>query len=386
MKLEGIRVLDFSLFLPGPLLTQMMADQGAEVIKIESLGEGEPNRHIGLKRDGVTVYFANTHRGKKSLTLNLKEPEAIEIVMRLAEHTDVIVEGFRPGVAKRLGIDYDAVRRRAPGIVYASLSAFGQTGPYVQRPAHDPAVQGLIGAISVNQGQDGKPTLSGVQIADMLNATMSLSGIMMALYRREKTAKGDFLDMAMMDCVIAAMPNNMGTMFAEDRAPIPKHERTWGGYAMMSVYETKDGKHIVLGGAEEKFARNLLVALGREDLIALCAGEPGPGQDPARAFFRDVFKTKTRDEWSDWFDGRDICYGPVNDLKEALEDPQLLHREMVLTDDRGWRHLGIPIKFQDEPGRVDFECPGHGAQTEEIIARLGYEAAAIKVLREKGVC
>ncbi len=280
MKLEGLRVIDLSLFLPGPMLTQIMADHGAEVIKVETVDGGEPSRNIGLKRDGVSVWFANTHRGKKSLTLNLKTAEGVEILMRLAERADVLVEAFRPGVVDRLGIGYRAVAKRAPKIVYASIAAFGQTGPYVQRPAHDLAVEALAGVLSVNLGHDDRPFNPGLQGADMLASSTALVGILMALYRRHETGRGDYLDIAMMDSLIAAMPNNLGPVFAEGRAPVAKHERSWGGYAMFRPYETKDGRWIVLGGVEMKFTTNLLVALDRPDLIALCALPPGPVQDP----------------------------------------------------------------------------------------------------------
>ena len=384
MKLEGVKVLDLSMFLPGPLMTQMMADHGAEVIRIEP-SAGEPNREIGLKRDGVTVYFANTHRGKQSLTLNLKQPEAVEIVHRLAKDADVVVEGFRPGVAERLGVGPKKLREINPGLVYASLSAFGQDGPYRDRPAHDPSVQALVGTMWANEGLDGKPTLAGVQAADMLNCTMALSGVLMALLRRATTGEGDYLDIAMMDSVIACMPNNMGPMFAEDRAPVIKEERVGGGYAMMSVYETKDGKFVCMGGAEIKFAKNLMTHFGRPDLVDICALEPGKAQDPARDFLRATFLTKTRDEWDAELSGMDICFGPVMDLKEGLQDPQLLHREMVITDDKGWKHLGIPMKFQDEPGRIDFEAPSLGRDNESIAGSVGFSADEVAAMKEKGV-
>lgn len=385
MKLDGVRVIDLSLFLPGPMLTQTMADHGAEVIKVETVDRGEPSRDIGLKRDGVSVWFVNTHRGKKSLTLNLKTEQGVEILMRLAARADVLVEAFRPGVVDRLGIGYAAVSARAPRIVYASISAFGQTGPYAQRPAHDLAVEALAGVLSVNLGHDDRPFNPGLQGADMLASTTALVGILMALHRRHATGRGDYLDIAMMDSLIASMPNNLGPVFAEGRAPVAKHERSWGGYAMFRPYETKDGRWIVLGGVEIKFTANLLQALGRLDLIELCALPPGPGQDPVKAFFTATFKTKTRDEWVEWFDGRDICFGPVNSLREAFDDPQVTARGMRLVDDRGWEHVGTPIKFADEPAQLCFEAPAHGAHAEEIIRDLGFDDAERRAMKQKGV-
>ena len=385
MKLEGIRVLDLSMFLPGPLLTQLMADHGAEVIKIEPVDEGEPNREIGAKREGVTVFFANTHRNKQSLALNLKTDEGREIFLRLAGKADVVIEAFRPGVAQRLGVDYPAVSARSPGIVYCSISAWGQYGPYVKMAAHDLTCEAIAGILSVNLGPDGKPAIPGLANADMLSCTLGLSGVLMALLRRRDTGKGDFVDLAMLDSLIACMPNNFGPPMAEKRPPVAKEERSWGGNAMYGIYETKDDRHIVLGAAEIKFATNLLTALGRPELIALCKLPPGKGQEPVREFFRATFRSKTQAEWVAWFAGRDIAFAPVKDLRQALDDPQARAREMVVVDHRGWEHIGNPIKFRNEPAQLRFDLPAHGQHSEEIIRGLGYDERQLQALRQRGV-
>ena len=236
MKLKGIRVLDLSLFLPGPMITQIMADHGADVIKLEPLNGGEPNREIGPKRNGVSVYFSNTHRGKRSIQLNLKTKAGQEIAQRLSTQVDVIVESFRPGVTERLGIDFETVKIINPQIVYASISAFGQTGPYAKKPAHDLAIQAYSGLISTNLGFDGKPAMPGVQSADMLSSLMGLSGILMALLRREESGQGDHIDLAMMDTLISCIPNNLGSVLAHQSAHKVAHERLWGGHAIYNIY------------------------------------------------------------------------------------------------------------------------------------------------------
>ena len=385
MKLEGIRVLDLSLFLPGPLMTQFMADHGAEVIKVESIHEGEPNRGIGDKRDGVSVYFSNTHRGKKSLALNLKDPAGVEVLLRLAEKSDVFVEAFRPGVVDRLGIGYKQVSARAPKIVYASISAFGQSGPYSGLATHDLGTEAMAGVLSLNRGQDGKPAIPGIANADMLSSMMCLSGVLMALYRRKETGKGDYLDIAMADSLVACMPNNLGTAMAHRRQPDLSEERSLGGNAMYGIYETRDGDFVVLGAAEIKFATNLLTALGRPDLIDLCKLPPGRGQDPVREFFRATFRTKTKAEWVEWFKGRDIAFAPVRTLPEMLEDPHFKARGMVLKDERGWDHIGVPIQFQGEPGSASFRTPAHGEHSSQILRGLGYGDAEIERFRMGGV-
>jgi len=385
MKLEGLRVVDLSRFLPGPLTTQFMADHGAEVIKVESIDEGEPTREIGAKRDGVSVYFVNTQRGKQSLALNLKDPAGVEVLMRLAERADVLVESFRPGVAGRLGIGYAQVAKRAPRIVYASIAAFGQTGPYRDLATHDLGTEAMTGVLSLNRGGDGRPAIPALANADMLVATMTLAGVLMALLRRQQTGEGDYLDMAMADCLLACLPNNMGVAMTERRQPDPGSERTLGGNALYNLYETKDGDFVVLGGQELKFARNLLEPLGRSDLVELCKLPPGPGQDPVRAFLRETFRTKTKAEWVEWFRGRDIAFAPMRTLPEALEDAHFKARGMVLKDARGWDHLGIPIAFRDEPGRVRFDAPGHGQHSSAILRGLGYAEGEIEQLESRGV-
>jgi crotonobetainyl-CoA:carnitine CoA-transferase CaiB-like acyl-CoA transferase len=384
MKLEGIRVVDLSLFLPGPAMTQVMADHGADVIKVEP-HEGEPNRRIGPERDGVSVYFANTHRGKKSLALDLKSPAGVEALLRLAETADLLVESFRPGVVDRLGVGYGAVSARAPGIVYVSISAFGQTGPYRDVPAHDLAVEAMSGVLSVNLGWDDRPWAPAIACADMLASNMALSGVLMALLRRQTTGRGDYLDIAMMDALIASLPNGYGLAMTDRRQPVAKHERTWGGNALYRIYETRDGKFVALGGAELKFATNLLTALGRPDLIPLCQLPPGPAQDPVRDFLTEAFLTKSQAEWVQWMAGKDIAFAPVKSLREGLDDPQTRHRAMLVEDQRGWEHLGIPIKFADEPGSIRFDPPAHGEHSEEILRGLGYSDAELAAMKADGV-
>jgi crotonobetainyl-CoA:carnitine CoA-transferase CaiB-like acyl-CoA transferase len=384
MKLEGIQVLDLSLFLPGPLLTQMMADQGAEVIKLEPRGSGEPNRSIGQKRDGVSVYFANTHRGKRSVQLNLKTPAGLEMAMKLAAEADVIVEAFRPGVINRLGLGYEAVKAVNPNVVYISLSAFGQDGPYVRKPAHDLATEAYAGVLSTNLGFDGKPAMPAIPAADMLAATMGLSAVLMALLRRKDTGRGDYIDLAMMDSLMACLPNSMGSVFADREAPSVKQERIWGGNAMYNIYQTADQKFIVLGASEIHFAENLLRKFDRLDLLPLCAQPPGPSQEPVREFFCETFQSQSQDYWVQWFEDVDAAFAPVNSLRQGADNEQVRYRQMIVVDEYGREHIGIPMKFLDEPGQVHFAVPELGQHNTEIARRLGYSENQIRQLQESG--
>jgi len=385
MKLEGLRVLDLSLFLPGPLLTQMMADHGAEVIKLEPIGAGEPNREIGPKRDGMTVYFANTHRNKKSIQLNLKTKEGRKAALELAATCDVMIEAFRPGVVTRLGVGYEAVRAVNPGIVYCSMSAWGQDGPYAQKPAHDLACEAIAGILSINQGSDKKPAIPGIAGADMLSSMMTLSALLMALYRRTTTGVGDYIDISMADSLIAAVPNNMGSVFADKTPPVLSNERALGGYAMYQIYETLDERHIALGGSEIHFAEAILNKLGRPDLLDLCKSPPGPQQDLVKQFLTETFKGKEQSYWVEQFEGVNAAFAPVKNLREAADDIQLRHREMIVEDSNGLEHIGIPMKFLEEPGELKFKYAEAGQHTREILSQLGYSISEQDAMRDGGV-
>lgn len=367
MKLAGLRVVDLSVFLPGPYLSLALADHGAEVIKVEQPGEGDPGRHIGLTDGPSTVFFRNLNRGKKSVVLNLKDAGDREKLLTLTDRADVFLEAFRPGVAKRLGFDYPTLAARNPRLVYCSLSAFGQDGPYRDRPAHDLAVEALSGILSINLGNDDRPAMPGIVAADMLTSLQGLAGVMMALYRREKTGRGDYIDMAMHDVTLAAVPNGLGPTLAAARQPVPKDERSWGGSAFYRLYETKDGRHLALGGQELKFVRNLLGVLGRPDFVALCEEGPGPHQRPLMTFLEDVFRQQTLAHWIEWFKPLDVCFAPVNTLPEALADPHAAFRNTVLADSSGRRHIAPAIRFLNEPANPSLVEPMLGEHNRELF-------------------
>jgi crotonobetainyl-CoA:carnitine CoA-transferase CaiB-like acyl-CoA transferase len=254
--------------------------------------------------------------------------------------------------------------------VYCSISAFGQTGPYRDIPAHDLAVEAIAGSLSVNVGNDNHPAIPAIPNADMAASLMALSAILMALLRREKTGRGDRIDLSMHDALVGWMPNILGTVFAQDRAPMPKHERQWGGAAFYNIYATSDGRHIVLGGQEMKFVRALLEALQRIDLIELAERGPGPHQQPLTDFLRGYFAQKPQAHWINWFASRSLPFAPVQDLKEALDDNHLAARNMILLDQQGHRHLGVPIRFHDEPATPDLTVPACGEHTEAVLGEI----------------
>jgi crotonobetainyl-CoA:carnitine CoA-transferase CaiB-like acyl-CoA transferase len=387
MKLEGLKVLDLSAFLPGPHMTMMMADHGADVIMVEPAnGVGEPTREIGSRTaDGVTVWFRNIARGKRSLKINLKDPEAHALFLRLAREADVIVEAFRPGVVKRLGVDYDAISAINPRIVYCSIAGFGQEGRYALKPGHDLTMQAMAGLVDLNRGlTDDKPSSPSIPAADMASSLMALAAIVMALYRREKTGRGDFIDLSMYHALLAWTPNVLGPVFAENAHPVAKEMRSFGGAAMYRPYETKDGAFLVLGGSEVHFAKNLLEALGRLDLLDIARLEPGPGQAPLRRFLEETFRTRTLKDWEEFLQQIDVCWATVRSLKDAVEDPYAADAGILLRDENGARHLGPPIRFRDEPAQPRFAVPDFGAHSEELGLAAGLTEQEVRALRDRG--
>ncbi len=386
MKLAGLRVLDLSAFLPGPHMSMTLADHGADVIMVEPAnGIGEPTRVLGYRTgDEVSVWFRNIARGKRSLKINLKDPQALEFFEQLVASADVFIEAFRPGVAARLGIDYDRLERINPRLVYCSISAFGQDGPLRDRPAHDLAIQALAGTLALGLGlEDGKPALPNMPSADAIASLTAMNAILMSLFRRHTTGQGEYIDISMYDALLAWTPNVTGPVFAEDAHPQPKTMRPFGGAAMNNLYETEDGQFIAIGGSEVKFAENLLAALGRPDLLACAKLEPGPGQAPLRDFFRDTFKSRSSAYWQQFLQAVDCCWAPVQSLKDAFASSHTAHRRMCLQDADGHRHIGVPIKFAREPGRADLTLPEYGAHSAELAREVGLDEQAIEALEKR---
>ena len=375
MKLEGITVLDLSLFLPGPAATQMMADHGARVIKVENPGAPEPTRSAQAfpwQQGGETVMFRNTQRGKESIALDLKSEAGKAALTALIKSADVLVEAFRPGVISRLGFGPEVVHGLNPRLVMCSISAFGQSGPWRDRPAHDTATVAASGVLSLTRSpeDDSGPAIIGVAISDMLSSWSALSGILMALLRRETTGRGDYLDVSMHEAVLAASPNILGPVFAGDQAPERLRERTHGGGAMLNIYRTADDRFLALGGGEHKFVKALFEGLARPEFIAPVTGPAGSAHEPAINFLRATFRGRTLSEWQEWFEGRDICWSPVLDLQEAWSADHVWARDMRWRDQDGNDHIGTPLKFQQEPGQLEAKLPNLGEHTAEIVADL----------------
>lgn len=342
-KLSGIKVVDLTQFLPGPMMTVMMADHGAEVIKVEPR-DGDPARDMNPKEGETSVWFANLNRGKRSVVLDLKSEAGKNALNDLCRQADVFVEGFRPGVMKRLGFDYETVSKLKPDIIYCSISAFGQEGALSDHPAHDMAVQALAGFLSVNDGPDGTPVVPGAPSADIAAGMTALSSVLMALVGRERSGQGAYIDCAMFDSIMPWCAHTAGSAIAGGDSPTSKQQRSLGGAAFYQVYETKDKRHVVLGGRELKFARNLLSALGRKDLISHAEREAGQ-QEELIMYLREIFSKRTRDEWVEWFADKDVAFAPVLNFREALDEQHIRERGILIQSEDGSHHIASPIRF-----------------------------------------
>jgi crotonobetainyl-CoA:carnitine CoA-transferase CaiB-like acyl-CoA transferase len=358
-KLSGIKVVDLTQFLPGPMLSLMMADHGAQVMKVEPPA-GDPARAQAPFEQGQSVWFRNLNRGKHSIALDLKSDAGRAALWALIDEADVFLESFRPGVMKRLGFDYDSVSARNPRIVYCSISAFGQTGELAHHAAHDIAVQAVTGFLSVNDGPDGMPVVPGVPSADMAAGLTGLSAVLMALIGRDQTGRGDYCDIAMYDAMLPWSAHIAGASYGGGEPPRSANQRSLGGAAFYNVYKTSDDQYVVLGGRELKFAQNLLTALDRADLIPLASEEAGEAQAPLVAFLRESFAQRSRAEWEAWFADKDVAFSPVLDFREAFAAPVIAQRGLLKAD-AGVHQLAPAIRFASEGDWTATSAPELGA-------------------------
>ena len=374
--LGQLKVLDLSRQLPGPFCSMMLADFGADVIVIAA-----PNDPMGV---GIPLLSRN----KRNMTLNLKEAEGKAIFRRLVADADVVLEGFRPGVTARLGIDYESLRQLNPRIIYCSLSGYGQDGPYRDRVGHDINYLGYAGVLDLIGAAGRGPVIPGVQIADIGGgAMMAAIGILAAAIAREETGRGQFVDVAMLDGSFAWNVFHLTFYLATGQIPERGSTRLTGHHPCYAIYETRDGRYLTIGALEPHFWAALCRHLGREDYIETQYAE-GAKRDEMFTFFRDAFRQKTLADWMAELGDKDICIGPVNTLVEALEDPQIRHRQMAVDMESPSGRitaLGIPIKLSDTPATVRTPPAGFGEHTDRILAGLGYGADAVADLRARGV-
>jgi crotonobetainyl-CoA:carnitine CoA-transferase CaiB-like acyl-CoA transferase len=392
LALDGIRVLDLSRQLPGPFCTWLLADLGADVVRIEdpaaiARARGTAGDSPPVAERGYEPHRQVLNRNKRSLVLNLKVAAGREVFYRLVERADVVVEGFRPGVTRRLGIDYETLQARNPRLIYCSLSGWGQTGPYREVAGHDIDYLAVAGVLDLTGPAGGPPVIPGVQVADIGGgALMAAFGIMVALFHRERTGQGQYIDVSMLDGAFAWLGHIIGRFFTGEVWGRGRGLLT-GGVPCYNVYPTADGKYVAVGALEPWFWANLCRRLGREDLIPKQFAT-GPEGETVRAELAAIFRTRSRDEWAAELMGADTCVAPVKDLSEALADPQIQARQMVIeVEDPRYgrvRQVGFPVKFSATPGRVRHLGGPLGADTGAVLRELGYSAAEVEDLRRAG--
>jgi alpha-methylacyl-CoA racemase len=391
--LDGIKVLELARVPPAEMPGMMLADMGADVLKIETPSETQEDPDWQRRSA-----FAYVNRNKRSLALNMKASEGQALFRKLAAGADVIIEGFRPGVMKRLGADYEAIRAINPRIVYCSLSGFGQNGPYKDYPAHDMNYLSLAGVLGLIGEPDRKPVIPLNLVADYAGASMhGALGIMFALFARERTGKGQLVDVSYLDtsvALLAATPN-MRFFFSDGLAPKRGEGFLGGSYPYYAIYETKDGKLLTIGCTEPWLWENFCKAINRPDFARFARKNDqfvraaNAEEVKAREEIEAVIRTKNRDEWYEILVKADVCVGKVYDPEEMVADPQVQARDMVVEVKHPTygtiKEFGIPIKLSGTPGSVRTAAPHAGEHTEAVLRELGLSAAEVTALREKKI-
>ena len=391
--LQDIQVLDLTRALAGPFCTLMLGDYGADVIKIEIPETGDDTRHWGPPFIGdESAYFLSINRNKRSLTLNFKEQEAIKIFLKLVEKADVVVENFTPGVMKRFGLDYEAVKAINPSIIYCSISGFGQDGPYQNRPAYDQIMQGVSGLMSITGEPDGEPQKVGIAVSDIGAGMWAAFAVMTALHHRSNSGDGQHIDISMLDAQVAWMTYQAAYFFANEEPP----KRLGAAHPTLVPYQafmSQDGKYVNVAVGSERLWERFCEGVNRMDL----KDDPNFAQNGDRVrnrstlvpLLQEYFLTQPADYWVNALQAVNVPAGPINDLADVFSDPQILHREMLVEIPhptlKSIKQTGLPLKFSVTPGAFDKHPPLLGEHNEEILNSLGYSAQDIAGLTNNSV-
>lgn len=385
--LEGVVVLDLSRVLAAPYTGMILADMGADVIKIERPGKGDDSRAYGPFKNGESVYYMSLNRGKRSMTLNMKSEEGKQILKDLVKEADVLVENFRGGTMDKLGLGYDVLKEINPRLIYSACTGFGMTGPYKFDPAYDVIVQGMGGIMSITGQEGGEPTKVGASIGDITAGIFSAVGIMMALYAREKTGKGQLVDVSMLDCQVAILENAIARYMNAGVSPKPIGNRHASITPFQSL-KTSDG-YVIIAVGNDTLWQKFCGLIDRPDLAA----DPRFTTNPLRTEnvkvlgeeLTKTFVTKTMDEWLHILKEGGIPVGPINDVERVIKDPAVIARGMIVTTHHpvagDVEMAGVPIKLSDTPGSVDGPAPTLGQHTREILKeKLNMDDALIDQL------
>lgn len=395
LPLKGIRILDLTRLIPGPFCTMILADLGADVIKVEEPAAGDYERQIHPSIGPVGYRFLLLNRNKRSLALNLKHKRGRDIFLDLAKKCDCVVEGFRPGTMKGLGLDYKNIKGINPGVVYCSMSSFGHTGPHKDKVAHDLNILAASGILHMTGSSEGPPVIPGVPIIDIVTALYATIAILSALMAKRQTGAGQHLDISMFDSALSLLFDVARYVWREEREPMRGNERLCGGLANYNIYETKDHKLLTVAALETKYKRRLFQLLGMEDFIeaeeSITTTKVSLDKEQkAQEAMKNIFCEKTLEAWNEIFGPANCFYSPVNTVSEALSDPQALHREMISEGYHPlcghYKQLGSALKFSEKP--VDLQripAPGLGQHTVSILEEIGLDGREIEELQKHGI-
>ncbi|MEZ5614982.1 MAG: CaiB/BaiF CoA-transferase family protein [Rhodocyclaceae bacterium] len=382
--LSGLRVLDLTRLLPGPVATQHLADLGADVVKIEDTGEGDYARSMGARPGETSAFFRLVNRNKRALRLDLKQAEGVAVLRRLTLSADVVVEGFRPGVMDKLGIGYEVLSALNPRLVFCSISGYGQDGPYAQRAGHDINYIGYAGVLDQIGTAGGPPAVPNFQIGDLLGGALApLVGLLAAVIDARASGRGRKVDVAMTDAVFAHAVFPLAGLLARMAPPPRGADLLSGGVPCYGVYETSDGRHMAVGALEQKFWERLCDTIDRPDLKPSHLSFGARGEQAKRALAA-VFATRTQAEWTEMFDQVDCCVTPVLHIGEALDNAQLRARGMVV-EFEGLPQLAPPYRLSDFEFAIERGAPAPGQHSAEILREAGYSKEEIATLGRQGI-
>lgn len=390
--LSGIKVIDLGRFIAGPYCTMKLGDMGAEVIKVETPGRGDDSRALGPPfLEGEAAYYLSFNRNKKSITLNLREEKGKEILRRLISEADVLVENFRIGVTEQMGLTYEDVKKIKEDIIYCSITGYGHDSPYREKPSFDVMIQGEAGLMSVTGFPDGPPQRVGVAIADIMGGFHAVEGILLALLVRHKTGLGQFVDVSLMDSIIAILTYQAGNFLATGDIP----QRVGNRHPMITPYEsfeTSDG-YVIFAVGNQRLWENFIQVLGREDLnedsrfADMKARNQHPGE--LKEILEEITRKKKTEEWVQIMENAGVSCGRIRTIDQVLTDPHVDAREMVIDIEHpkaGMIKLtGVPVKLSLTPGEVTAAPPTLGQHTDQVLQEIGYSHVDIANFREKGI-
>lgn len=390
--LKDLVVLDLSRVLAGPYSTMMLADFGAEIIKIEPPEVGDDSRAFGPFVGKESVYYMSLNRNKRSMTMNFKEPEAIELFKEMVKKADVVVENYRPGTMEKFGIGYDVLKEINPKLIYAACSGFGHSGPYMDKPAYDIVVQAMGGIMSITGPEGGEPCRVGASVGDIIAGIFTAYGVMTALYYRAISGVGQKVDVGMLDCQVAVLENAMARYLSSGVVPKPAGTRH-PSITPFESYTAKDG-YVIVGAGNDRLWEKLCKLIEKPELVkdARFATNAKRTENvrELKVILDDVFKVDTINFWMDKLEEAGIPCAPINTVDKVIHDPQVNSRNMIVETQHPVagpvKMAGVPVKLSETPGSVETPAPLLGQHTEEILKELlGFDAAKVADLKARKV-